>query len=75
MYYDSEKDNDNFKKDQVIEPNTHLPDQAVYKPLQEFNPGQFEEGSAEWQMSMLYYLLDMKKRGHKVQEIFINEVK
>merc|ERR1719510_2783516 len=38
-----------------------LPDERkAYNSYKQFNPGQYEEGSPEWQMAMIRYLLDMK---------------
>ena len=47
----------------------------MYNSYHKFNPGQFEENSAEWQMAMLQYLLDMKNNGHNVQEVSFDKVR
>ena len=46
----------------------------MYNSFRKFNPGQYEENSPEWQIAMLQYLLDMKKHGHKVQEVSVDKV-
>ena len=52
-----------------------LPDERkAYNSYKQFNPGQYEEGSTDWQMSMLHYLLDMKNHGHKIQEVTADKV-
>ncbi len=39
-----------------------------------FNPTPFEENTPEWNMAMINLLLQMKAKGHKVNEIQINKV-
>ena len=52
-----------------------LPDERkAYNSYKQFNPGQYEEGSPEWQMAMIRYLLDMKNHGHKIHEVTLDKV-
>ena len=57
-------------------PSSFLPaPKKVYNSYSQFNPGQFQENSPEWQMAMLHYLIDMKMNGHKIQEVSVDEVR
>ena len=49
-------------------------DKKAYNSYKQFNPGQYEEGSPEWQMAMIRYLLDMKNHGHKIHEVTLDKV-
>jgi hypothetical protein len=42
---------------------------AVYDSFLKLKPNQFPESSPEWNAVMIRYLLDMKKNGHKINEI------
>ena len=59
-------------KDHALSPDSAS--KQMYNSFRKFNPGQYEENSPEWQIAMLQYLLDMKKHGHKVQEVSVNKV-
>ena len=72
---DGGKDKKNSIEGQDVKPSASLPGKNTYNSYNTFNPGQFEESSAEWQMAMLHYLLDMKKNGHKVREVSVDKVK
>ena len=45
-----------------------------YNSYRKFNPGKYLENSAEWQMAMIRYLLDMRKNGQPVQEVVMDQV-
>ena len=51
-----------------------LDERKAYNSYKQFNPGQYEEGSPEWQMAMIRYLLDMKNHGHKIHEVTLDKV-
>lgn len=70
---DGGKDKKNSIEGQDVKPSASLPGKNTYNSYNTFNPGQFEESSAEWQMAMLHYLLDMKKNGHKVREVSVDK--
>ena len=59
-------------KDQAFSPDSS--NKQMYNSFRKFNPGQYEENTPEWQIAMLQYLLDMKKHGHKVQEVSVDKV-
>ena len=40
-----------------------------------FNPTGFEENSPEWNIAMINLLLNMKAKGHKINEIETNKVR
>ena len=56
--------------DEIMSPD----DTEEYNSYHQFNPGQYEEGSPEWQMAMIRYLLDMKNHGHKIHEVTLKKV-
>ena len=80
--YGSEQDYPEAKDDQELLMNNHLfapnpvtaKPNKVYNSYKQFNPGQYQENSPEWQMAMLHYLIDMKMNGHKIQEVSVDEV-
>ena len=45
-----------------------------YNSYRKYNPDQFLENSAEWQMAMIRYLLDMKNNGYDVKEVKMDKV-
>ena len=45
-----------------------------YNSYRKYNPDQYLENSAEWQMAMIRYLLDMKNNGHHVKEVKVEKV-
>jgi hypothetical protein len=59
--------------DKVFSQESPLGPKKVYNSYSQFNPGQFQENSPEWQMAMLHYLIDMKMNGHKIQEVSVDE--
>ena len=61
--------------DKVFSQESPLGPKKVYNSYSQFNPGQFQENSPEWQMAMLHYLIDMKMNGHKIQEVSVDEVR
>ena len=69
-----ENDRGILMNDQLFPARSLLPGNKVYNSYQQFNPGQFQENSPEWQMAMLHYLIDMKDHGHKIQEVSVNKV-
>ena len=49
--------------------------ESPYHSYNQFNPGQFKEGSPGWQKALLQYFLDMKKSGQKINEVTITKVR
>ena len=47
---------------------------AAYNSYAKFNPDQFEENSADWNLAMIQFLLDMKEKGHQINEVVANKV-
>lgn len=47
---------------------------SALRSYSKFNPGQFEEDSADWHLAMLQFLLDMKEKGHHIKEVVSNKV-
>ena len=45
-----------------------------YNSYRKYNPDQYLENTAEWQMAMIRYLLDMKNNGYHVKEVKVNKV-
>ena len=45
-----------------------------YNSYQKYNPEQYLENSAGWQMVMIRYLLDMKNNGYHVKEVKVDKV-
>ena len=58
----------------VMDERMYPDDKTAYNSYKQFNPGQYDEGSPEWQMSMIRYLLDMKNHGHKIHEVTLDKV-
>ena len=58
----------------VLDERMSPDDKKSYNSYKQFNPGQYEEGSPEWHMAMIRYLLDMKNHGHKIQEVTLDKV-
>ena len=48
---------------------------SANKLYQNLNPGQFKEGSREWLLAMLNYVMEMKMPLRKIRDVSINEVK
>ena len=45
-----------------------------YNSYRKYNPDQYLENSAGWQMAMIRYLLDMKNNGYHVKEVKVDQV-